>query len=80
MSRAYVTLVTNDLYVAGGIVVACSLRLTRTRYPLICVITRQVTSHSREVLATIFDSLVEVEPIDSQDEPVWRFSGVLSSG
>jgi len=68
MSRSYVTLLTNDLYLPGALVVASSLRLTRTRIPLTCILTRHVTSNAREELATIFDNIIEVEQIDSFDE------------
>ena len=47
MTEAYVSLVTNDSYGSGAIVLGKSLRLTETNRKLILMVTNEVSSAKR---------------------------------
>lgn len=64
---AFVTLATNDDYCKGAAVVAQSLRNVGTTKKIVCLITPTVTFVAREGLAKVFDELVLVDVLDSQD-------------
>uniref|UniRef100_A0A803TFQ8 glycogenin glucosyltransferase n=1 Tax=Anolis carolinensis TaxID=28377 RepID=A0A803TFQ8_ANOCA len=65
--QAFVTLATNDAYCHGALVLGQSLRNHRTTRMLAILITPQVSSAMRTALCTIFDSVVDVNEIDSND-------------
>lgn len=66
MKHAYVTtLCGGDAYVPGVEVLGCSLRMSRTRAPRICMVTRDVSGDARARLAAQGWELLEIEPIDS---------------
>lgn len=65
--QAFVTLVTNDIYCQGALVVGKSLRNHNTSRQLVVMITSQVTSRMRAILARVFDDVVEVDTLDSAD-------------
>ncbi|XP_032082196.1 glycogenin-2 [Thamnophis elegans] len=65
--QAFVTLVTNDFYCHGALVLGQSLRNHKTSRRLAILITPQVSREMRAALRTIFDSVVDVKEIDSND-------------
>ncbi|XP_074111443.1 glycogenin 1 isoform X3 [Cotesia typhae] len=65
---AWVTLVTNDSYSLGALVLAHSLRRVRTKHDLAVLITPGVTAAMREKLTAVFSLVKEVNVLDSQDE------------
>jgi len=67
MEEAYVTLATNDVYAVGAMVLAYSIRSTCTERHLVVMVTPEVSSPMREVLAQFFDVIFDVSPIDSND-------------
>lgn len=69
-SRAWVTLVMlGDKYVPGAAVMAHSLRDAGTRYPIVCMVTPDVSADARRELARAFDSVVEVPYITHPTRP-----------
>ena len=78
MSKAYVTLLTNDQYLPGCLVLATSLRLSGTTLPILCAITRDVSTQARAHLALLFDDLVQVDQLDSGDHTRFPLSLSLS--
>eukprot|EP00730_Choanoeca_flexa_P003877 TRINITY_DN11531_c1_g1_i6.p1 TRINITY_DN11531_c1_g1~~TRINITY_DN11531_c1_g1_i6.p1 ORF type:complete len:350 (+),score=93.54 TRINITY_DN11531_c1_g1_i6:85-1134(+) len=65
--QAYVTLVTNDAYVIGALVLGHSLRRTQTERVLVCLVTDGVSDLQKYRLEDVFDQLVSVRELDSQD-------------
>ncbi|KAL8190210.1 UNVERIFIED_CONTAM: hypothetical protein K2H54_043790 [Gekko kuhli] len=65
--QAFVTLGTNDAYCHGALVLGQSLRNHRTSRMLAILITPHVSRVMRAVLSNIFDSVVDVDEIDSKD-------------
>ncbi|XP_072850506.2 glycogenin-2 [Pogona vitticeps] len=65
--QAFVTLATNDVYCPGALVLGQSLRNHRTSRKLAVLITPQVSCTMRTALGTIFDAVVDVNEIDSND-------------
>jgi hypothetical protein len=61
-SYAYVALVMKgDAYIPGALVAAASLRNTKTRHALVCMVTPDVTATGREALAQVFDRVIQVD-------------------
>lgn len=65
--KCYVTLLSSAPYLAGCLVLGTSLRLTGTSYPLVVMVTREISQAVREHLALLFDHVVEVQGLDSGD-------------
>ncbi|KAJ1520645.1 hypothetical protein ONE63_003751 [Megalurothrips usitatus] len=64
---AWVTLATNDSYSLGALVLAHSLRRVNTVHQLAVLVTPGVTPSMREKLGAVFDSVTEVNVLDSRD-------------
>jgi len=69
-SEAFVTLVTNDTYSMGALVLAHSLRSTNTRAQLVVLITPGVTDHMKNILSSVFDLVHSVDLIQSTDTEI----------
>ncbi|XP_077199441.1 glycogenin-2 isoform X4 [Paroedura picta] len=65
--QAFVTLGTNDAYCHGALVLGQSLRNHRTSRMLAILITPQVSRVMRAGLSNVFDTVVDVDEIDSKD-------------
>ncbi|XP_074520935.1 glycogenin-2 [Halichoeres trimaculatus] len=65
--EAFVTLVTTDSYCKGATVVARSLRRHRTTRKIVIMVTPNVSEQSRRALQNVFDEVVLVDLMDSQD-------------
>lgn len=69
---AFVTLVTTDSYALGAQVLGRSLRKVGSQYPLICLVTNNLSASSLQELynseASGIDEVRVVETIDSQDK------------
>uniref|UniRef100_H2ZQR1 glycogenin glucosyltransferase n=1 Tax=Ciona savignyi TaxID=51511 RepID=H2ZQR1_CIOSA len=65
--EAFVTLVTNDLYCDGALVVAQSLRSHGTKKDIVVLTTPHVSAACRSRLAVLFDHVVLVNILDSND-------------
>ncbi|XP_004867379.1 glycogenin-2 isoform X1 [Heterocephalus glaber] len=65
--QAFVTLATNDLYCQGALVVGQSLRNHRTVRKLVVLITPQVSGPLRVILSRVFDEMIVVNLLDSED-------------
>jgi len=62
---AYVTMTTNDLFVPGAIVVVKSLKMTKTEYPIYCMVSEEVSEQNRSLLEKAGCEVVEVPKIHS---------------
>ncbi|XP_007900641.1 glycogenin-1a isoform X1 [Callorhinchus milii] len=67
VDQAFVTLATNDLYGKGALVLGCSLRNHKTSRQLVILITPHVSNNMRAALGRIFDEVLIVNVMDSQD-------------
>lgn len=67
MAQAYVSLVTNDDYGNGAIVLGKSLKNTKTSKQLVLMVTQGVSQAKRSQLGEIWDKLVDITLIDSGD-------------
>lgn len=65
--QAFVTLATNDVYCQGALVLGQSLRNHKTTRRLVVLITPQVSGPLRLVLSRVFDEVVEVNLMESED-------------
>ncbi len=63
--RAYVTLTSNDLFVPGAVAVVKSLKMTKTQYPIYCMVSEEVSDNSRVSLAAAGCIVIEVPKIHS---------------
>lgn len=64
--NAFVTLLTSDSYLAGALVLAKSLRSTKTQYPIIVLVTPEsVSTQCVQILYKTFDQVVFVPVIKS---------------
>ncbi|VDL50727.1 unnamed protein product [Hymenolepis diminuta] len=68
MTEAFVTLATNNEYAVGAMVLAASLRNTKTTKKLVCMVTNTVESPMLEQVKEFFDEVVRVDVLDSRDE------------
>lgn len=66
-SQAFVTLVTTDSYVLGALVLAHSLRKSKTTKHLVCLTTTNISLDKRAQLVDVFDYVVSVDELDSGD-------------
>lgn len=73
--EAYVTLVTSDSYVPGALVLGHRLRDLRTTRPLACLITPGIADHLRELLANVYDELIDVDPLETTTPENLQFLG-----
>eukprot|EP00960_Hanusia_phi_P012343 360423-Hanusia_phi.AAC.1 len=60
---AYVTILTNDAFCKGVLVLHYTLRLTNTSRPLICLTTREVSQGCRELISSVGMRIVDVRAI-----------------
>ncbi|XP_031554958.1 glycogenin-1-like isoform X1 [Actinia tenebrosa] len=67
-NEAFVSLVTNNSYANGALVLGYSLRRVNTTRKLALLVTNQVTDPMREQLSRVWDHLVTVDPLDSRDD------------
>ncbi|XP_061571780.1 glycogenin-2 [Cololabis saira] len=67
-AEAFVTLVTSDSYVQGAVVVARSLRRHGTTRRIVVMVTPNISEQSRLALRSVFDAVVAVDVMDSEDQ------------
>lgn len=67
MAEAFVTLSTNDSYALGALVLGRSLRRVSTSKKLVIMVTKDVTASVRKALNEIYDEIVNVDVMDSND-------------
>uniref|UniRef100_A0A8C3VWX9 glycogenin glucosyltransferase n=1 Tax=Catagonus wagneri TaxID=51154 RepID=A0A8C3VWX9_9CETA len=65
--EAFVTLATNDVYCQGALVLGQCLRNHRATRRLVVLVTPQVSSLLRVILARVYDEVLEVKLLDSAD-------------
>jgi len=65
--QAYVTVVTSDSYAIGALVLAHSLRKLHTDKHLVCLISENITADKRNTLVDVFDHVVSVQELHSND-------------
>ncbi|GMT04460.1 hypothetical protein PENTCL1PPCAC_26634, partial [Pristionchus entomophagus] len=75
MTEAWVTLATNDEYAQGALVLAHSLRETRTNRKIHVMVTNQVSSGLRTLLSEVADAVSTVDVMDSNDAENLRLIG-----
>ena len=63
--NAYFTLTSNDLFVPGAIAVVKSLRMTKTSYPIYCMVSDEVSVENTEALTSAGAIVIEVPKIHS---------------
>lgn len=63
--EAYITLLTNNSYASGALVLGYSLRATQTTKQLAILTTASVSRPIRNRLAQVYDSVIEIGEIDS---------------
>jgi len=66
--QAFVTLATDDTYCLGATVLALSLRRVNTKHKLVVMITDRVSQSMRSQLDSLFDEIITVNVLDSNDE------------
>ncbi|CAF4881583.1 unnamed protein product [Rotaria sp. Silwood1] len=66
-SEAFVTLVTNDGYALGALVLAQSIRLVGTKRNLVVLISNNLSDSLKKTLENNFDEVILVEELDSND-------------
>ncbi|XP_065220740.1 uncharacterized protein Gyg isoform X2 [Planococcus citri] len=66
-NKAWVTLVTNDTYALGALVLAHSLKKVNTAHKLVVLVSSNVTFAMRGTLQSIYDEVKEVNILDSAD-------------
>jgi len=59
-----------DNYVPGALVAAYSLKKVETKYPVLCMVTYDVTADARESLLKCFDGLVEIPYLEHTTIPM----------
>jgi len=69
-SEAFVTLVTNDTYALGALVLANTLRSVKTTKQIAVLITPGVTDKMRNTLSSAFDLVHNVDIINSNDTEI----------
>ena len=62
---AYFTMTCNDLFVPGAIAVVKSLKITKTKHPVYCMVSDEVSLENREKLVSLGCNVVEVPKIHS---------------
>ncbi|XP_073318643.1 glycogenin-2 [Pagrus major] len=67
--EAFVTLVTSDSYCMGAVVVAKSLRHHGTTRSIVVMVTPNVSEQKRLSLGNVFDKVIMVDMMDSEDHP-----------
>ncbi|KAJ0009653.1 hypothetical protein NQD34_001355 [Periophthalmus magnuspinnatus] len=65
--EAFVSLATTDSYSKGAVVVAKSLRRHGTTRSIVVMVTPNVSNTSRAVLSEVFDEVIVVDLLDSED-------------
>ncbi|KAI9234977.1 MAG: glycogenin 1, isoform CRA_c [Podila humilis] len=63
--EAYITLLTNNNYASGALVLGHSLRAAQTTKQLAILITAAVSHSIRDKLAEVYDAVIEIGEIDS---------------
>ncbi|CAF1311275.1 unnamed protein product [Rotaria sordida] len=66
-SEAFVTLVTNDSYALGALVLAKSIQSVGTQRKLVALISNNLSAPLREILEKTFNEVILVEELDSRD-------------
>jgi glycogenin glucosyltransferase len=66
--EAFITLLTNNSYASGALVLGHSLRAGQTTKQLAILITAQVSRPIREKLAGVYDAVIEIGEIDSHSK------------
>ncbi len=85
---AYVTfIIRNDSYLPGALVFAYALRLQKTPYDLVCIVSEQVSIQAREYLKILYDKVLVINEVfvphkrrqERQDRPFLfsRFNAFL---
>lgn len=68
MDEAFVSLTTNDEYAIGALVLGKSLKNTGTTRKLVLMVTAGVSAIKRDKLKTVWDEIVDITLLDSQDK------------
>ena len=63
MKKAFITYLCNDYFIEGAIALANSIRFTRSKYPIACMVTSEVTTEGRERLTKVGYELLDIERI-----------------
>lgn len=66
--QAFVTLATNDTYCLGALVLAHSLKRVNTSHKLVVMITDSVSQSMKSQLDSLFNEVITVNVLDSNDE------------
>ncbi|KAF9161663.1 hypothetical protein BGX21_001982 [Mortierella sp. AD011] len=65
MAEAYITLLTNNSYASGALVLAYSLRASNTTKQIAILVTGAVSHSIRDRLSAVFDAVIEIGEINS---------------
>jgi len=66
MKKAYVTLTSNDLFVPGAVAAIKSLRMTKTQYPILCMVSEEVSEENLDILREAGCETILVDKIHSE--------------
>jgi len=66
--QAFVTLTTNDEYAVGAYVLGKSLRRVKTTRRMVVLLTKDVSQAKQDQLASVWDDLIMIEPLNSGDK------------
>lgn len=68
--RAFVVfLMFNDSYLSGALMAAYGLKRQRSKSQRVCVVTPEISDNARQMLAELYDKIVEIDPIGVPDGP-----------
>lgn len=66
---AYCTLVFGGpAYIPGALTLAHSIKITKTKYPIICMVTPDIEKQDKQKLALVFDRVVEVNYLEFKSQ------------
>jgi lipopolysaccharide biosynthesis glycosyltransferase len=69
--RAYVHLIMKgDKYIPGALVSAYTIKLTKTKYDCVCMVTHDVTIEGKEQLKKVFDKIIEIPYLKYETKPL----------
>jgi glycogenin glucosyltransferase len=63
MKKAFITYLCNDLFIPGAVALINSLKFNKTKFPVCCMVTAEVTPDGRETLEKAGYSLIDIEKI-----------------
>jgi len=84
VDKAYVTILSDNSYINGVVVLDRSLKCVNSKYPLYCIITEEVSEENRKVLSDLNIKIIEKDILipkgQTEDNKVDVVESLLQSG